>query len=232
MISIRKSFDRGLGDHGWLKSRHTFSFADYYDEAHMGFRDLRVINEDVIQGGTGFPTHGHRDMEIISYVLDGALEHEDSMGNKTVIRPGEVQRMSAGTGVAHSEYNAVKDKPTHFFQIWIRPNQRGLEPGYGQKTFTADLEKKELVLVVSNTGREGSIEIAQDADLYLSKPHKGDELAFELRPGRYAWLQLIRGSLEVNGERITSGDGLSATQVPALNIRALEDAEFMLFDLN
>jgi len=191
MLEVRRATDRGLGDHGWLKSRHSFSFADYYDPERMGFGDLRVINEDRIEGGTGFPTHGHRDMEIISYVISGGLEHQDSMGNKTRILPGEVQRMSAGTGVSHSEYNAFQDRPTHFMQIWIQPERRGLKPGYGQKSFEGELKEKNLVLVVSRSGRDGSIEIAQDADLYLSRSSESKTIQFEVRQGRRIWLQMI-----------------------------------------
>lgn len=231
MFQIRKSQDRGLSDHGWLKSRHTFSFAEYRDPMQMGFRALRVINEDRIDGGTGFPTHAHRDMEIISYVIEGGLEHQDSMENKTVILPGEVQRMSAGTGVKHSEYNSFKDRTSHFLQIWILPNKLGLKPGYGQKSFEKELGHKKLVLVVSNTGREGSIEIAQDADLYLSKMERGDTNHFEVREGRNVWIQMIRGELEVNGTRISSGDGLSTSQAQELKLIANDNSEIMIFDL-
>lgn len=232
MLTIRRSNERGHADHGWLKSMHTFSFANYYDPAHMGFRDLRVINEDRIEGGTGFGTHGHADMEIISYVLDGALEHQDSMGNKTTIRPGEVQRMSAGTGVRHSEYNAIKDRVSHFFQIWILPNRRGLNPGYGQKSFESELQSGRLVLVVSQDGRDGSIPIAQDADLYIARPKKGASLDFKLRGDRYVWIQVVKGDLKVNEAELSTGDAVAISQEKALEILAKTDAEFLLFDLN
>lgn len=231
MLTLRKSSDRGLADHGWLKSRHTFSFANYHDPAHMGFRALRVINEDRIAGGSGFDTHPHRDMEIISYVAKGALVHKDSMGNEAVIRPGEVQRMSAGTGVAHSEYNYEKGSETHFFQIWILPNRRGDAPGYGQKSFEAELKNKKLVLTVSPDGRDGSIAITQDVNLYISKMTAGDEISFELRPGRHAWVQVVKGKVAVNGVDLEAGDGLSASEEKQLSIRAVQEAEILLFDL-
>lgn len=231
MLQLRKSNDRGLGDHGWLKSRHTFSFADYYDPEQMGFRALRVINEDRIQGGTGFGSHPHRDMEIISYVVSGALEHKDSMGNATVIRPGEVQRMSAGTGVVHSEYNKLPDQETHFFQIWIVPERRGGQPGYGQKSFEEDLKNKKLVLVVSKDGRDGSISIHQDVDLYLSRLKSGEEVRFEGRPGRHFWVQAVRGRLSLDGKELSGGDGVAISDQSLLTIRAEDESEFMLFDL-
>ena len=231
MLQLRKSTERGLGDHGWLKSRHTFSFADYYDPSQMGFRSLRVINEDRIEGGTGFGAHPHRDMEIISYVVKGALEHQDSMGNKAVIRPGEVQRMSAGSGVVHSEYNQLADTETHFFQIWIMPNARGGAPGYGQKSFEDDLNAKKLVLVVSGDGRDGSIGIKQDADLYLSRPKTGDVVDFEVRKGRGVWIQVVRGKIDVNGKSLAGGDGVAVEGETKLVIRSDDASEFMLFDL-
>ena len=231
MLQLRKSDERGLGYHGWLKSRHSFSFANYYDPKHMGFRSLRVIIEDRIDGGTGFGSHPHSDMEIISYVVKGALEHKDSMGTKAIIRPGEVQRMSAGNGVVHSEYNQLPNEETHFFQIWILPKENGGQPGYGQKSFDADLNEKKLVLVVSQDGREGSIGIKQDADMYISRLKSEDELEFKVRPGRGAWLQVVAGQLDVNGKTLSAGDGLSADDEQALKIRARDKAELILFDL-
>ncbi len=209
MLQLRKSDERGLADHGWLKSRHTFSFADYYNPKHMGFKSLRVINEDRIDGGTGFGTHPHRDMEIISYVVKGGLVHQDSMGTKAVILPGEVQRMSAGNGIAHSEKNQLADLETHFFQIWILPNQTGGTPGYGQKSFEKELNEKKLVLVISQDGREGSLQIKQDADLYISRLPKSETLDFKIRQQRGVWIQVLKGKLTVNGQEISSGDAVS-----------------------
>lgn len=231
MQQLRRSTDRGLGDHGWLKSRHTFSFADYYDPRNMGFRALRVINEDRIAGGTGFDAHPHRDMEIISYVMKGALRHQDSMGNQTVIKPGEVQRMSAGTGVVHSEDNDRKDQETHFFQIWILPKRKGIEPGYGQKSFEEELKTKKLVLVVSEDAREGSIGINQDADVYLSRLAAEEPLNFAVREGRGIWIQVLRGEVSVNGSKLSAGDGISLTEEKNLRISSSADSEIMIFDL-
>lgn len=231
MLTIRKSEERGMANHGWLKSRHTFSFAGYYDPKHMGFRKLRVINEDTIAGGTGFDSHPHKDMEIISYVVKGALEHQDSMGTKAIIQPGEVQRMSAASGVVHSEYNAQKNEETHFFQIWITPNTTGGAPGYGQKSFEHDLNTKKLVLVVSNDARDGSIGIKQDADMYISRLKKGDELVFSVGANRGVWIQVVRGSLELNGRQLKSGDAASSETAEELKFSASEDAEFILFDI-
>lgn len=231
MLQIRKSTDRGDANHGWLKSKHSFSFADYYDQDHMGFRALRVINEDRIEGGTGFGAHPHRDMEIISYVIKGALEHKDSMGTKAIIKPGEVQRMSAGTGIVHSEYNAMPDSETHFFQIWIQPKSRGGNPGYGQKSFEQELNSNKLVLVISEDGRHGSISIKQDADVYISRLAAGDRLDFSLRPSRGAWVQVISGHISLNGQKLTAGDALAITDEAALNITAEEKSELILFDL-
>jgi len=231
MLEIRKSTERGYADHQWLKSQHTFSFADYYDPKHMGFRSLRVINEDRIEGGTGFGAHPHRDMEIISYVVKGALEHKDSMGTKAIIRPGEVQRMSAGSGVTHSEYNHQPDDETHFFQIWIMPKTRGGQAGYGQKSFEADLNSKKLVLVVSQDGRDGSIDIKQDADLYISRLKASDEVEFKLREGRGAWVQMVRGQVVVNSQQLEKGDAVSFTAEELLTLKANQDSEFLLFDL-
>lgn len=231
MLQLRKSEERGFADHGWLKSRHTFSFANYYDPKHMGFKNLRVINEDRIAGGTGFGAHPHQDMEIISYVVEGALEHKDSMGTVAVIKPGEVQRMSAGTGVIHSEYNALRDKETHFFQIWIMPNERGVKPGYGQKSFEAELNSKKLVLVVSNDGRDGSISIRQDADMYVSRLKAGDKIDFNVRKGRGVWIQVIKGNLTVGDKVLDTGDAYSTQDAQSLNISASQDSEIILFDL-
>ncbi len=231
MLEIRKSTERGVADHGWLKSRHTFSFADYYDPKQMGYRSLRVINEDRIQGGTGFGTHGHKDMEIISYVISGALEHKDSKGNVTVIKPGDVQRMSAGTGVQHSEYNQSPEQEAHFFQIWVLPDRAGTEFGYGQKSFEHDLNSKDIVLVISKDGREGSININQDADLYISRLKSGQNLNFTVRSGRYVWLQTIKGQVTVNNQLAEIGDGVKVSSEELLQIQASQDSEIMIFDL-
>jgi len=231
MQLLRKSEDRGLANHGWLKSRHTFSFAEYYDPQHMGFRSLRVINEDRIEGGTGFGKHPHRDIEIISYVVEGALEHKDSMGNETVIRPGEVQRLSAGQGIAHSESNQKLDEETHFFQIWILPKTTGGTPGYGQKSFEKELNSQKMVLVVSEEARDGSIGIKQDADIYISRLKKNDDVQFQLRPERGAWIQIVKGQIDVNGKKLSEGDALSFENAELLRFQALEPSEFLLFDL-
>lgn len=231
MLQVRKSEERGIGAHGWLNSHHTFSFANYYDPKHVSFRSLRVINEDRIDGGTGFGAHPHNNMEIISYVVKGALLHSDSMGTKAVIRPGEVQRMSAGSGVVHSEYNEKQDEETHFFQIWITPNKTGGTPGYGQKSFEKELNEKKLVLVLSESGREGSIEIKQDADLYISRLNAGEEVEFNMRPNRGAWIQVVKGQITVNGQNISTGDGISVNEENLLKFKAQEQSEFMLFDL-
>lgn len=231
MLQLRKSQDRGIANHGWLKSKHTFSFAEYYDPEHMGFRSLRVINEDRIEGGTGFGAHPHRDMEIISYVIKGALEHKDSMGTKAIIKPGEVQRMSAGAGVVHSEYNALPDEETHFFQIWITPKTRGGDPGYGQKSFEEDLNSKKLVLVMSPDGRDGSIGIKQDADMYISRLKANDALDFKVRESRGVWVQVVKGDLSINGKTLTAGDALSFEAEELLQVKATENSEIILFDL-
>jgi redox-sensitive bicupin YhaK (pirin superfamily) len=232
MFEILKSQNRGKADHGWLKSHHTFSFADYYNPEFMNFRNLRVINEDHIAGGKGFGMHGHKDMEIITYVVSGGLLHEDSAGNKAVILPGEVQRMSAGRGIHHSEYNEKQDSDVHLFQIWITPNKTGVQFSYGQKSFEADIKNKDMVLVISEDGHDGSISINQDADLYISNLKKGRSVNFSIRPNRYIWIQVIHGELEVNGEKIETGDGLRASDLQLLGISALDDSEFMLFDLS
>lgn len=231
MITIRKSDDRGRAQHGWLDSRHTFSFADYHDPEHMGFRTLRVINEDRVEAGQGFGTHPHRDMEILSYVLDGALEHKDSMGTSSVIRPGEVQRMSAGTGVLHSEYNPSRTDPVHFLQIWIFPEKKGLKPGYEQKAFPAAERTNALRLVASRDGRDGSLTIHQDAELYTTLLTKGGKVAHALGAGRSAWVQVARGAVTLNGQPLRAGDGASVTAEKSLELSATGDAEVLLFDL-
>lgn len=231
MFTIRKSNERGLAEHGWLKSKHTFSFAEYYDPAHMGFGPLRVINEDRIAGGTGFGTHPHNDMEIISYVISGGLKHKDSMGNETVIKPGEVQRMSAGTGIRHSEYNEKESEETHFFQIWIMPERRGITPSYGQKSFEKELNSQKLVHVVSKDGRNGSISMNQDANVYVSRLKAGESFNLELPEYRRLWVQLIKGSVEVNGQKIEAGDAASAVDITSADFKSTADSEMILFDL-
>ncbi len=231
MIEIRKSSERGYADHGWLRSYHTFSFADYYDPQHMGFGSLRVINEDRVKPGTGFGTHGHRDMEIISYVLEGALAHKDSMGNGSTIVPGDVQRMSAGTGVMHSEFNHAPDGTTHFLQIWIEPSERGIAPGYEQKHFDDASKRGRLKLVASPDGRDGSVRIHQDAYLYAALLGKDDRLAHKLTGGRRAYVHVARGKVTVNGQPLEAGDALKATQTPEITLERGEGAEVLLFDL-
>ncbi|WP_029059145.1 pirin family protein [Stappia stellulata] len=227
----RPSHARGRADFGWLDSRHSFSFGQYYDEDHMGFGALRVINEDRVAPGAGFGTHPHKDMEILSYVVEGAMEHKDSIGTGSVIRPGDLQRMSAGTGIRHSEYNHSKDAPVHFLQIWILPERNGLKPGYEQKTFPAAERDGRLRLLGSPDGRDGSLTIHQDVALYgaLLKPQAS--VSHALAEGRKAWLQLVRGTLRVNGQSLAAGDGLGIDAPDTLAIAAREDAEFLLFDL-
>lgn len=232
MLQVRKSEERGHAEHGWLDSFHTFSFADYYDPVFMGFRVLRVINEDRISGGRGFPTHPHRDMEIITYVIDGGLEHKDTLGTSSVILPGEVQHMSAGTGVEHSEFNHVKDKPCHLLQIWILPDARGVAPRYGQTSFAEKLNKENLVLVVSKDGRNGSLPIHQDTDLYAAKWSSAREHSFTFRaPNRYGWLQLAKGELSVSGQALHAGDGLMISAEKNISLSTVRGAEFLLFDM-
>lgn len=231
MIEVRPSSERGHAQHGWLDSHHTFSFANYYDPAHMGFGHLRVINEDRVTPGAGFPTHPHRDMEIISYVIDGALEHEDSMGNGSVIRPGEVQLMSAGTGVRHSEYNAAKDAPVHFLQIWIVPEKGGTQPRYEQRKFDWDERRDRLRPLVSPDGRDGSLVVGQNAVLFGALLSPGKTIEHALSEGRRAWVQVVRGAVEVEGKRLSAGDGAAVTAAERLAIRGVEDAELLLFDL-
>jgi len=231
MIQIRKAEERGHFDHGWLNTYHTFSFADYYDPEFMGFRALRVINEDRVEPGRGFGTHSHRDMEIVTYVLEGELEHRDSMGTGSVIRPGEVQRMSAGTGVLHSEVNPSRSKGVHLLQIWILPERHGIRPEYEQKTFPAEERNGKLRLVASQDGADGSLTIHQDARLFAGMLRNGEPIRYDLQPGRYAWLQVARGTVEVNGQKLNAGDGAAVEDEKALTLEG-QDAEVLLFDLN
>jgi len=231
MLEIRKAAERGHANHGWLDSWHSFSFADYYDPRHMGFGALRVINEDRIQPGMGFGTHGHRDMEIISYVLEGALAHKDSMGNGSTIVPGDVQRMSAGRGVLHSEFNHEAAGETHFLQIWIEPSVRGIDPGYEQKRFGEEDKRGRLRLVASPDGREGSVKIHQDAFVYATLLDADARVVHTLAPGRRAYLHLARGRLRVNGETLSAGDALKAIDVAEIVLEQGAQAEALLFDL-
>jgi redox-sensitive bicupin YhaK (pirin superfamily) len=231
VIRIRRSDERGLARHGWLESRHTFSFADYHDPRQMGFRALRVINEDRVQPGQGFGTHAHRDMEIVTYVLEGALEHADSLGTRSRIRPGEVQRMSAGTGVTHSEYNASREAPVHFLQIWILPEREGLAPGYQQRAFAREERRNRLQLVASREGRAGSLVIHQDAEIHLAELEAGGRVVHPLRPGRHAWVQVTRGALSLWGEQLGAGDGAAVSDEARLELAGGEAGELLLFDL-
>lgn len=231
MQTIRRSEERGRADHGWLRSAHTFSFADYFDLAHMGFGPLRVINDDTIAAGRGFGMHGHRDMEIITYVLDGAIEHKDSMGNGSVIRPGDVQRMSAGTGVMHSEFNPERDRATHMLQIWIEPNVKGVEPGYEERNFPAAEKRGRLRLVASPDGAQGSVGIHQDARLYAGLFDAGERAEHALAEGRQAWVHVARGTAVVNGRRLSGGDALAVEDEARIVVEQGENAEVLLFDL-
>jgi len=231
MLRIRKASERGHADHGWLNTYHTFSFADYYDPKQMGFRDLRVINEDRVQPSRGFPTHPHRDMEIVTYVLDGALEHKDSMGNGSVIRPGEVQRMSAGTGITHSEFNHSGTELVHFLQIWILPQKDGVTPGYEQKFFPDEEKLKNLRLIASRDGRSGSVTINQDVNLYAALLGAGEEIVFPLPDNRHVWLQVARGSVTFNGSLLKQGDGAAVSDEDQVVVTGKEKAEVLLFDL-
>ncbi|WP_170423399.1 pirin family protein [Ruegeria arenilitoris] len=232
MQMIRPSAERGAANFGWLDSKHSFSFGQYLDPNHMGFGPLRVINEDRVAPGAGFGTHGHADMEIISVVLDGALEHKDSMGQNAIIRPGEVQRMSAGTGVRHSEYNASKTDPVHFLQIWIVPEREGLRPSYEQKTFPEIERQDNLRLLGSRDGRDGSLTIHQDVDLYGATLNAGKELQHDIAAGRGVWVQVIRGALTANGSDLETGDGFAVANKPQVNLKACGDAEILLFDMD
>lgn len=231
MLTLRKSRDRGYADHGWLKSYHSFSFADYYDPEHMGWGNLRVINEDRIAPGTGFGTHSHRDMEIVSYVLQGNLAHKDSMGNVKGIPPGDVQRMSAGTGVMHSEFNHAPNEVTHFLQIWIEPNTRGIPPSYEQKTFSDAEKRGRLRLVASPDGAEGSVLIHADARIYAGLFDRDENAALQLDPTRKAYVHVVRGELDVNGNRLGSGDAALLEKESRVQLSAGRDAEVLVFDL-
>jgi quercetin 2,3-dioxygenase len=232
MITVRHAGERGIANHGWLDSRHTFSFGHYYDPKHMGFGPLRVINEDRVQPGGGFDTHGHRDMEIISYVLEGALEHKDSIGTGSVIRPGDVQVMSAGTGIRHSELNHSNQEPVHFLQIWVLPDEQGLKPRYDQKTFPDAEKRGRLRLVGSPDGRDGSIVIHQDADIYASLLDSGEAVTHVFEPARKGWVQVVRGTVNVNGEAVSAGDGVAVKDEPGLTITARANgSEVLVFDL-
>jgi len=233
MMTIRKAGERGHADHGWLDSHHTFSFADYYDPEHMGFRALRVINDDRVDGGKGFGAHPHRDMEIISYVLDGALTHKDSTGTGETIRPGDVQRMSAGTGVVHSEFNASKTYQVHFLQIWLLPDKRGIAPSYEQKTFGDADKRGKLRLVASPAGSDGSLTIHTDTKIYAGQFASGETAELPIAQGRYAWVQVARGSLKINGQELAEGDGVAMGKESLVKIEGIDggNAEVLVFDL-
>ena len=231
MMTLRTANERGHADHGWLDTYHTFSFADYYDPDHMGFRSLRVINDDTVVGAGGFGTHPHRDMEIITYVLGGELEHKDSMGNGRIIRPGEVQYMAAGTGVAHSEFNPSPTKPVHFLQIWIQPDRQSAKPRYQEKSL-ANAKPGQWNLVASGAGRDGSIAINQDADVYIAKLNSGDKLEHALSGGRHAWVHVAEGQVKLNGKVLKDGDGAALTNERGLNLAADKPAQVLMFDLN
>ena len=231
MIQVRSAADRGRTDWGWLDSRHTFSFGEYHDPAHMGFRTLRVINDDRVKPGAGFGTHGHQDMEILSYVLEGGLQHKDSSGGGGVIRPGEIQFMRAGTGVTHSEFNASKSEPVHFLQIWIVPDARGLKPAYGQLPFDRELARQAFVLLASSDGRDGSVQVRQDVELRVGLIGSGERRELALRPGRHAWVHVARGSVTLNGTALHEGDGAAVSGEEALRFACDSDAEVLVFDL-
>jgi len=231
MMQVRKSYDRGHANHGWLDTYHSFSFADYYDPKNMGFSVLRVINEDKIAKGAGFGMHGHRDMEIITYLVEGAIEHQDSMGNGEVVRPGEIQRMSAGRGVFHSEYNPSQAEGTHLLQIWITPDREGYVPSYEQKKITEMLGDRGFGLVASRTGRDDSVSLNQDVDLYVGKSAEALNLVHTVRPGRNTWIQVVKGDVEVNGQTLNPGDGAGLKDVSEVKISTSAGVEFLLFDL-
>lgn len=231
MITIRRSDERGRADHGWLKSRHTFSFADYHDREWMGFRSLRVINDDVVMPGRGFGTHPHRDMEIVTYILDGELEHRDSMGNGRVIRKGEVQYMAAGSGVTHSEFNPSKDREVHLLQIWIVPDEKGVPPGYAERSFAGAADGT-LTLIASGSGRDSSIRIHQDADLWLGKLAAGIRINHSVAENRHIWLHVAEGEVEVAGEILKSGDAMAINDEGSVDIAGLASSQILLFDLS
>ena len=231
MIQIRKAHDRGHANHGWLDTYHTFSFSTYHDPAHVRFRTLRVMNEDVVAPGQGFGTHPHQDMEIVTYVLSGALEHRDSMGNGEVLRPGEFQRMSAGTGITHSEFNPSSTEPVHLYQIWLFPESKGLTPSYEQQAFPTIGRHNQWQLVASRDAADGSLLIHQDARIYLADLETGRQISHVLAPGRHAWLQVLRGAVTLNGQPLETSDGAAISEETVLNVQATNDAEIMLFDL-
>jgi redox-sensitive bicupin YhaK (pirin superfamily) len=231
MIDIRKSAERGHADHGWLDTRFSFSFADYFDPQHVHFRTLRVMNDDRVAGGGGFPMHPHADMEIVTYVLEGALQHKDSMGNGSVIKPGDVQYMSAGTGVTHSEFNASKTEPVHLYQIWMFPDRKGHKPTYDQKNFSEAEKRGKLRLLVSPDGRDGSVKIRQDNELYATVLGEGESVKHALKPERHAYVQVARGSVKLNGTELETGDGAAISAEKAVELTGVKDAEVLLFDL-
>jgi quercetin 2,3-dioxygenase len=231
MIQVRKSKERGHAKHGWLDSHHTFSFSDYYDPKFTGFRNLLVINEDRVNPGAGFGTHGHQDMEIISYVLEGELAHKDSLGTGSVLKYGDVQRMSAGTGVRHSEFNGSKEKLVHFLQIWITPKKEGLKPSYEEKKYSVEDKQNKLKLIVSPDGKDGSLQINQDASIYASILEEGKDVSLNLTNGRHSWVQVVRGSLELNGTVLSEGDGAAISDVQKLELKAKKPSEVLVFDL-
>jgi redox-sensitive bicupin YhaK (pirin superfamily) len=231
MITIRRANERGHFNFGWLDTSHTFSFGDYYDPRQMGFRSLRVINEDRVHAGRGFPTHGHRDMEIITYVLEGALEHKDSIGTGSVIRPGEVQRMSAGTGVRHSEANSSETDSVHLLQIWIMPDREGIAPSYEQKMFSDKEKRGRWRLIASPTSEDNSVHVQQDARIFATLLDAGQEVSYQLQTERHAWVQVARGAVEIDGQRLEQGDGAAISKEDALTLAGKEDSEVLLFDL-
>ena len=231
MINLRRAKERGGGDFGWLNTKHTFSFSDYYDPRWMGFRSLRVINEDYVAPASGFPTHPHSDMEIITYVLEGKLEHKDSLGTGSVILPGDGQRMTAGRGIRHSEYNPSKSEQVHLYQIWILPEKKSLEPSYEQKSFPTEEKQGKLRLIASPDANDGSVKINQDARLYVSLLKPGEEVVHDFGKGRHGWLQVAKGGIAVNGQRLEQGDGAAVSDEPKLTIKGATDSEVLLFDL-